>query len=336
MTDRIVEALRLIAPATRGQAEMKRDGPGGTGGGSPPCTEEVGGGRMLRWVESGAGRPTAILIAGRNDTALSWGPVLAALAGRAHAVAYDRAGLGDSDPDMKIPSAERSVADLSRLINVVSAGPCVVAGHSYGGLLALLLAAAHPGQLAGLVLVDPVLPGLVDWLPRPARRVLGTAMRVRPAALYATGLYRPLARRTAADAARAFSDDPWVRDRIARAYLASADRAHVLAGYREGLGIVASEPAIRRALAASGPGGLPLPVPPGSPPAVPPGSPPAVPAVVFSATEGRPARVRRHWTALQAELAARIGAAHVVVPGSGHAVHHHSPALVAEAILGFA
>lgn len=308
MTDRVVEALRLIAPATRGQADF--------------------GGRMLRWVESGTGRPTAILIAGRNDTALSWGPVLAALAGRAHAVAYDRAGLGDSDPDMKIPSAERSVADLSRLINVVSAGPCVVAGHSYGGLLALLLAVAHPGQLAGLVLVDPALPGLVDWLPRPARRVLGTAMRVRPAALYATGLYRPLVRRTAAGAARAFSDDPGARDRIARAYLASADRAHVLAGYREGLGIVASEPAIRRALAASGPGGLPSPVLPGPPP--------AVPAVVFSATEGRPARVRRHWTALQAELAGRIGAAHVVVPGSGHAVHQHSPALVAEAILGFA
>jgi len=38
---------------------------------------------------------------GRNDTALSWGPVLAALAGRTRAVAYDRAGLGDSDPDPK-------------------------------------------------------------------------------------------------------------------------------------------------------------------------------------------------------------------------------------------
>ena len=37
------------------------------------------GGRMLRWVEYGNGAPTVVLIAGRNDTALTWGPVLAAL-----------------------------------------------------------------------------------------------------------------------------------------------------------------------------------------------------------------------------------------------------------------
>jgi pimeloyl-ACP methyl ester carboxylesterase len=120
MTDPVLEALREIAPMTRGQVNL--------------------GGRALRWVESGRGTPTVVLIAGRNDTALSWGPVLAALGGRVHAVAYDRAGLGDSDPDPHTLSTERAVADLSRMINVVSARPCLVAGHSYGGLLALQLA----------------------------------------------------------------------------------------------------------------------------------------------------------------------------------------------------
>jgi pimeloyl-ACP methyl ester carboxylesterase len=103
MTDPVLQALREIVPVTRGQVNL--------------------GGRMLRWVESGTGTPTVVLIAGRNDTALSWGPVLAALAGRVRAVAYDRAELGDSDPDLKTPSTERTVADLSRLVNVVSAGP---------------------------------------------------------------------------------------------------------------------------------------------------------------------------------------------------------------------
>jgi pimeloyl-ACP methyl ester carboxylesterase len=57
---------------------------------------------------------------------------------------------------------------------------------------------------------------------------------------------------------------------------------------------------------------------------------------VLSATEGRPAWLRRRWTALQAGLAAERGARHVVATGSGHAVPLDRPALVAEAILGCA
>jgi pimeloyl-ACP methyl ester carboxylesterase len=296
MPDPVVEALREIARVTRGQVDLA--------------------GRMLRWVESGRGTTTVVLVAGRNDTALSWGPVLAALAGRVHAVAYDRAGLGDSDPDVKIPSAERSVADLFRLINVVSGGPCVVAGHSYGGLLALVLAAYHPGSVAGLVLVDPVLPGLLGQLPGPVRRGYGMVTRVRPLALSATGLLRPAARRTASHLASAFSDDPRVRDLVIRAYLASADWPHARAARAEGLGIMASEPAIRRALAA--------PISPGHA---------AIRTVVLSAAEGRPVKIRRRWTALQADLAAERDGTHIVVAGSGHAVHLHRPALVAEAIV---
>jgi len=295
MTDPVVRALREIVPVTRGELNL--------------------GGRMLRWVESGTGTPAVVLIAGRNDTALSWGPVLAALASRLHAVAYDRAGLGDSDPDPGVLSTERTVADLSRLIDAAGGGRCLVAGHSYGGLLGLLLAASHPGQLAGLVLVDPALPGLLDWAPRPARRAYGAVARARPVARYTTGRLRPATRRRAAAVARSFSDDPRIQALVVHAYLASADWPHVLAGYREGQGIAASEQAVRRTLAAA-------PVAPG------------LPMVVLSATEGRPAWLRRRWTALQAELAAAHAARHVVAAGSGHAVPLDRPALVAEAILG--
>jgi pimeloyl-ACP methyl ester carboxylesterase len=320
MTDPVLQALRGIVPVTRGQVNL--------------------GGRMLRWVESGTGTPTVVLIAGRNDTALSWGPVLAALAGRVRAVAYDRAGLGDSDPDLKTPSTERTVADLSRLVNVVSAGRCLVAGHSYGGLLALLLAASRPDQLAGLVLVDPVVPGLPDWMPRPVRRAYGAAARARPVALYATGRLRPAARRRAESVARTFSDDPGVRALVIDAYLASADWPHVLAGYREGRGIAASGPAIGRSLPTPA---TRNPLAPAAPdPTVPAAGDlfaplaPGLPTVVLSATEGRPAWLRRRWTGLQAGLAAERGARHVVAAGSGHAVLLDRPALVAEAILGCA
>jgi len=295
MTDPVIRALREIAPAARGHMDLV--------------------GRKLRWVESGDGAPAVVLIAGRDDVALSWGPVLAALAGRVHAVAYDRAGLGDSDPDRKTPSAERTVADLSRLVNVVSTRPCLVAGHSYGGLLALVFAAYYPASVAGLVLVDPALPALLDWMPRPLRRTIGAAARARPVAMYATGRLRPAARRRATAASRAFSDDPRIQALVTDAYLACADWPHARAAYREGRGIAVSESAIRRAMA----------VPAG----------PQVPTVVISATEGRPLRLRRRWTASQAELAAARGATHIVAHGSGHAVPLDRPALVAEAILGF-
>jgi pimeloyl-ACP methyl ester carboxylesterase len=306
MTDPVIRALREIVPVTRGELDLA--------------------GRKLRWVESGTGAPTVVLIAGRNDTALSWGPVLAALAGRRRAVAYDRAGLGDSDPDPQILYAERTVADLSALINTVSPGPCLVVGHSLGGLLALLLTATRPDQLAGLVLVDPALPALLDWMPRPPRRVLGVATSARPVALYVTSRLRSTTRRSAEAAAEAFSDDPRIRALVVDAYLTTTDWPHVVASYREGRGLAASEAAIRRALAEPGSQAgigqsLAGPAPPGSP------------MVVISATEGRPAWIRRRWTALQAELAAERGARHVVAHGSGHAVPLDRPALVAEAIL---
>jgi hypothetical protein len=54
--------------------------------------------RMVRWAEAGSGQPTVVLEAGRDDTVISWAPVMAALAGQVRVVAYDRAGLGASDP----------------------------------------------------------------------------------------------------------------------------------------------------------------------------------------------------------------------------------------------
>lgn len=267
---------------------------------------------MLRWAETGRGAPPVILLAGRNDVALSWGPVLAALGGRVRAVAYDRAGLGDSDPDPGPPTAGRAAQDLAALVAIVG-GPCVLAGHSWGGLLALMLAECRPELIAGLVLVDPAMPDLLSPMPRMLRRAYGAAARAMPITLQAAGLLRPLTLRAARRAAPAFSDDPGVRVVVVQAYLACARWQHVRAGLREGRGIRAGEAVIRRAAAGSGVAGAPM--------------------VIISATEGAPARVRRHWTAQQAYLTARCGARHVLAEGSGHAVHQQRAGLVAAAIL---
>jgi pimeloyl-ACP methyl ester carboxylesterase len=62
--------------------------------------------------------------------------------------------------------------------------------------------------------------------------------------------------------------------------------------------------------------------------------PPDVPVLVLSAGRGFPRGVRRHWTALQAQVAARArNGRHIVVPESGHAIPQRRPDLVSELTL---
>jgi pimeloyl-ACP methyl ester carboxylesterase len=127
MADAVADALSRLVPG------------GVTRGGL------VLGDRTVRWVEAGGrGHPTVILEAGRNDAAITWAPVMTALAPRAHAVAYDRAGLGASDPAPVPVTLDRQVADLAAVIGQTAPGPCVLAGHSWGGMLVQMLACRHP------------------------------------------------------------------------------------------------------------------------------------------------------------------------------------------------
>ena len=66
MIGEAAESVRLISAFVdagigegRTPLPVKRDGPGGTGGGSPPCTEKVGGGTGLGWAESPRGEALA-------------------------------------------------------------------------------------------------------------------------------------------------------------------------------------------------------------------------------------------------------------------------------------
>lgn len=294
------EALqRLVPRACRGEIQL--------------------GDRALRWVDAGSGRPTVILEAGASDTAISWAPILGPLAAQTHVVAYDRAGLGASDPGPAPPTADQQVADLAAVISQASDGSAVVVGHSWGGLLAQLLAFRHPELIAGLVLVDPAQEGMMDNLPRPvrwlARFAVQHVVQPLPSLLLALGLLAPVERRVALHRARRFIDDPLLRAMVAEAYVARRRSQSQLRAIRaEARGIAASLPLIRRARAAS--------------------ALPDVPVVVLSATRGSPRGVREHWTQLQAGVAAAAGRGrHIVVAGAGHAVHVDRPQAVTDAIL---
>jgi pimeloyl-ACP methyl ester carboxylesterase len=127
------------------------------------------GDRVLQRVEAGAGRPDVVLEAGRNDVAASWQPVMALLVPHVHVIAYDRAGPGGSAPSDDPVVLACQVRDLESVITSAAAGPCVLAGHSWGGILVQLLAWRRPELVAGLVLVEPAHEQMTDGLPRLAQ-----------------------------------------------------------------------------------------------------------------------------------------------------------------------
>jgi pimeloyl-ACP methyl ester carboxylesterase len=58
---------------------------------------------MLRWVESGSGAPAVALDAALGEPgSLAWAGVLPAVAVHARVIAYDRAGIGASDPALPL------------------------------------------------------------------------------------------------------------------------------------------------------------------------------------------------------------------------------------------
>jgi pimeloyl-ACP methyl ester carboxylesterase len=115
---------------------------------------DVGGYRLhIQCV--GAGSPTVVLDAGLGGSSLDWSLVQPELGSTTRVCAYDRAGMGWSDPGPQ-PRTPRQIADElhTLLTNAGIAGPYVLVGHSLAGKNVRLFAIAHPDQVAGMVLVD--------------------------------------------------------------------------------------------------------------------------------------------------------------------------------------
>jgi pimeloyl-ACP methyl ester carboxylesterase len=120
------------------------------------------GGRSLYLECSGSGSPTVLLEAGFGGSTENWRSVLPQLAEITRTCAYDRAGLGASDPMPGVHDAGDEIEDLEELLKRGRIEPpYVLVGHSYGGLLARLYARAHRNETRGVVLVDAV--GRDDW-----------------------------------------------------------------------------------------------------------------------------------------------------------------------------
>jgi len=163
----------------------------------PPGRLVDAGGHRLHLRIEGATMPgpTVILECGIGGaTSNNWGWIEPEVARFARVVAYDRAGLGWSDPGPLPRDGRRIVAELhTALRNAGVAGPYVFVGHSYGGLLARLFVDAYPDDVKGLVLAEPSHPALFTRAPgfRRAVTVIGLGVRIAPYAAR-LGLIRAL------------------------------------------------------------------------------------------------------------------------------------------------
>jgi pimeloyl-ACP methyl ester carboxylesterase len=155
------------------------------------------GGRRLHIVCRGpeGDSPTILFEAGAFGFSADWGVVQERLA--MHGVrscAYDRAGMGRSDPGPKPRDGLAVVGDLERLLREANEpGPYILVGHSMAGLHARLFAARNPGEVKGVVLIDAVTPESSDH-PTVRGWIRGFIIATKAAAVGASlGLFKPAA-----------------------------------------------------------------------------------------------------------------------------------------------
>lgn len=122
--------------------------------------------RRLHLHCMGSGSPVIVLEAGLGGDSSGWVRVQPRLAQSTRVCSYDRAGYYFSDPGPAPRTADVAVADLHALLEGASIrAPIVLVGHSLGGLLVRLYAALYAADIAGLVLLDPVLDNVEDNRP---------------------------------------------------------------------------------------------------------------------------------------------------------------------------
>jgi pimeloyl-ACP methyl ester carboxylesterase len=124
------------------------------------------GGRGLRLVCEGPpdARPVVWFEHGAFGQAEDFAVVQARLVAQGvRSCAYDRAGLGLSDPGPEPRDSSAIQADRDALIaRAGMTGPFVVVAHSFGGIHARRWIADRPGEVVGLVLVDASEPEAIE------------------------------------------------------------------------------------------------------------------------------------------------------------------------------
>lgn len=112
-------------------------------------------GHQMHLVCMGEGSPAVILQAGSMAESTWWFRIQTELAEQTQVCAFDRPGMGWSEPVDEPRTASIMNGELHALLEEAGIdGPYVMAGHSFGASLTRIYAADYPGEIAGIILVD--------------------------------------------------------------------------------------------------------------------------------------------------------------------------------------
>jgi pimeloyl-ACP methyl ester carboxylesterase len=116
---------------------------------------DIGGRRLHLLCAGKVSDHTVVIEAGSGNDVTLWQGIVGRVSRFTHVCAYDRAGLGWSDPVSGPRSFDDRARDLHSLLEHAGiAGPYILVGHSYGGYIVRRFAAAYPQSVAGIVLID--------------------------------------------------------------------------------------------------------------------------------------------------------------------------------------
>ncbi len=272
-------------------------------------------GRRVHLLCRGEGAPAVVLDAPLGGSALGWSLVQPEAAGVTQVCAFDRAGYGWSDPGPAPRTSGRIVSELRAALRAAGVPPpYVLVGASIGGCNMRLFAARHPGEVAGLVLVDSAHEDQLSRMPP-------SASELRALDLFSVAARLGILRLAGMPIGEA-SMDFLPQDLRAPARAVGLRVSVVDAIRAETSALPASFAEVREAVAGRGKppfGGLPL--------------------VVLTHEEAQPpageeAERYRIWLELQAELKGESSRGRqVIVRPSGHFIAVDQPAQVASAIL---
>lgn len=176
--------------------------------------------RRLRYYAAGSGSPL-VLVHGLGGTASNWVELVPELAERHRLLVVDLPGHGRSASPPRGWGVGDFADAVASVLECEEAAPAFVAGHSFGGHVALRLAQRRPELVRGLLLVAP--------------SGIATRTRLLQVAVAVTGVWRP--GRWVAPFRHRYAARYWYRRALFRPWFVSDAAAlspRVTLGYLEG------------------------------------------------------------------------------------------------------